>query len=118
MDKKNKVKNIFFQISALLILIAAIGQMFLPNINIARYLMIIGVAGFAAVVFTSPYPGVNVKGKRIFNLQIFGVLLMVVSTYLMFVGVDYWVLTLLGAALLTLYCSIKLPRIYKKEKDK
>lgn len=115
MKKTAKLKHIFFQISALLIVVAASLQMFEPDI--AKYLMIIGAAGFAAIVFTSPYPGKSIKGKRIFNFQIFAAILIVVSAYLMFVKVTYWPITLLVAALLTLYSSIRLPQIYKKETE-
>ncbi|WP_242034335.1 hypothetical protein [Dysgonomonas sp. BGC7] len=110
-----KTKNIFFQIAAILILIAA--SMYSFNTIIAKYMMIVGVAGFAAVVFTSPYKGKSLRGKRMFNIQILAVLLMAVSTYLMFVDMSAWPVTLLIAALLTLYCSIILPKIYNKEKE-
>jgi len=111
----SKTKSIIFQISAILILLAAIGDIIYPQI--ARYVMIIGVAGYAATTFTSPYPGKNIRGKRLFNISIFAVLLMVVSAYLMFTGTRQWVVTLLLAGILTLYCSIILPRVYKKEQE-
>lgn len=116
MDKKAKIKHIFFQISAILITVAAGLHIF--QFNIAKYLMIVGAAGFAAIVFTSPYSGNSIKGKRIFNLQIFAAILIVVSAYLMFTNTGYWAVTLLVAALLTLYCSFMLPRVYKKELEK
>lgn len=111
----SKTKSIIFQISAILILLAAVGDMIYPQI--ARFVMIIGVAGYAATTFTSPYPGKNIRGKRLFNISIFAVLLMVVSAYLMYTGTRQWVITLLLAAVLTLYCSIILPRVYRKEQE-
>jgi phosphatidylserine synthase len=111
----NKTKSIIFQISAIVILLAAIVYSFHPII--AKYAMILGVAGYASTTFTSPYPGKDIRGKRLFNISIFAVLLMVVSAYLMFVDMSQWVITLLIAAVLTLYCSIILPRVYKKEQE-
>lgn len=110
-----KVKNLFFQIAAILILVAAVTFSFEPTV--AKYLMIVGVAGFGATIFTSPYPGKSLRGKRLFNIQVLAVILMVVSTYLMFVDMNGWVVLLLISALLTLYCSIMLPRIYKEEEE-
>lgn len=111
-----KIKNITFQISAILILIAAVVHNFYPSIS--KYILAIGVAGFAAVIFTSPYPGKSLRGKRLFNIQIFAVILMVVSAFLMFREMGAWIVTLLISAVLTLYSSIMLPKVYKAEQDK
>lgn len=110
-----KVKNLFFQIAAILVLVAAVTHSF--NVMVAKYMMIVGAAGFAASVFTTPYPGKDIRGKRLFNIQIFAVILMIVSAYLMFVDISGWVVLLFISALLTLYCSIILPRVYKKEQE-
>jgi len=110
-----KVKNIFFQVSAILILIAAVVYSF--ENTVAKYMLIVGVAGFAAVTFTSPYQGKSIRGKRLFNIQILAVLLMAVSAFLMFKDMGGWVVTLLIAAVLTLYSSIVLPRVYKQEQE-
>lgn len=110
-----KHKNILFQISAILIILAAIVYYF--DTTIAKYVMIVGVSGFAATTFTTPYPGKSMRGKRLFNIQILAVLLMCVSTYLMFVDMSGWVVTLLISAILILYASIALPLAYKKEQE-
>lgn len=110
-----KIKNIFFQISAILILIAAVVFNFEPAI--AKYIMVAGVAGFGATIFTTPYPGKSLRGKRLFNIQVLAVILMAVATYLMFIAMNGWVVLLLISALLTLYCSVMLPRIYKEEQE-
>jgi len=115
MKLNQKVKNIFFQISAILILIAAIVYYFEPSV--AKYMMIAGVAGFAATTFTTPYPGKSIRGKRLFNIQILAVILMAVATYFMFIDLGGWVVLLLISAILTLYCSVVLPRAYQKEQD-
>lgn len=110
-----QIRDIIFQISALLILFSAIMYSF--SFDIARYVMMAGVIGYAGVVLTGKYPGKSINGKRMYNLQVFGVLFMVVSSYLMFVGRHEWVITLLIAAVFTLYTAIMLPKIYKKEQD-
>lgn len=109
------IKNILFQISAILILVAAI--VFYFDITIAKYIMIVGVSGFGATTFTTPYPGKSLRGKRLFNIRVFGVVLMVVATYLMFVDINAWVVLLLASAILTLYSSIVLSIVYKKEQE-
>lgn len=113
MKSNEKVKDIVFQISAILILFAAVFFTFNPVV--APYILAVGVAGFGAVTFTRPYPGKSIRGKRLFNIQILAVVLMAVSTYLMFSNMGEWIYALLVSAVLTLYCSIILPRVYKSE---
>ncbi|NDV69774.1 hypothetical protein [Dysgonomonas sp. 25] len=115
MNLSPQIRNIIFQVSALLILFSAILYSF--SFDIARYLIIAGVIGYAGTVFTGKYPGKSIQGKRLYNIQVFGVLFMVASSYLMFVGRHEWVITLLIGALFILYTSIALPRAYKKEQD-
>jgi len=111
-----KLKNTFFRVSAILILIAAILYAFTPDV--AKYILAIGVAGFAAVIFTSPYPGKSIRGKRLFNIQILAVILMAVSAFLMFKAMGGWVVTLLIAAILNFYSSITLHKVYREEQEK
>lgn len=115
MKMNPKIKNTIFQLSAILIVLAAIIHSF--DTTIAKYAMIVGVVGFAFTTFTTPYPGKSLRGKRMFNIQIFAVLLMAVATYLMYIDYNGWVVILLVAALQTLYCAVMLPRIYEKEKN-
>lgn len=110
-----KLKNTIFQVSALTILLAAAIYYF--DATVAKYAMIAGVVGFAFTTFTSPYPGKSIRGKRLFNIQVLAVLLMCVSAYLMFVDMSGWAVTLLIAAVLTLYSSIILPIEYRKEQE-
>ncbi|HCO66149.1 MAG TPA: hypothetical protein DIT04_00060 [Dysgonomonas sp.] len=111
----DKTKDFIFKASAVLILIAAVVYMF--NQTAASYTMIIGVAGFALTTFFSPYPGKSIRGKRLYNIQIFGIVFMVMSTYFMFVGQNAWIVLMLIAAILTLYASVLLPKVYQKELD-
>lgn len=115
MKQNPKLKNILFQVSAILVLVAAIVYYFRPDI--AKFIMIAGAIGYTAISFTTPYPGKSIRGKRLFNIQILAVLLMCVSAYLMFVNINSWVVTLLIAAILTLYSTIAMSMEYKKEQE-
>jgi len=108
-----KTKDFIFKASAVLILIAAIVYLF--NEKAASYTMIIGVAGFALTTFLTPYPGKSVRGKRLYNIRIFGVIFMIMATYLMFERYIEWVILMLISAIMTLYSSLLLPKIYRQE---
>jgi phosphatidylglycerophosphate synthase len=108
-----QTKNIILPVSALLILAAAAGYFFIPAV--AGYLMIAGVAGYAAVTLASPYPGKSLRGKRLFRIQLFAVLLMAASAYLMYEQMNQWVVTLLLSAIFTLYTSVMLPKEWDRE---
>lgn len=110
----NKSKDFIFKLSALLILAAAIAYLFNPVF--APYIMAVGVVGFAAITFLTPYPGKSLRGKRLFSIQIFGIAFMAISTYLMFVQKNEWVISMLAAAFLLLYTTFMLSREYEKEK--
>lgn len=110
----NKSKDFIFKLSALLILAAAVSYLFNPVF--AAYIMAIGVIGFAGVTFTTPYPGKSLRGKRLFSIQIFGIVFMAISTYLMFVRMNEWVISMLIAAFLLLYTTFMLSKEYEKEK--
>lgn len=111
--KKDKIKDFVYKLSAILILIAAVCFMFNPTV--AKFIMIVGVVGFAITTFMSPYPGTNIRGKRLYNIHIFGVVFMVMSTYLMFEEMNEWVIPMLIGAILIIYSSILLPKVYAKE---
>ncbi|WP_029906910.1 hypothetical protein [Prevotella sp. 10(H)] len=110
-----KVKNTIFQISALLILLAAV--IYSLDVTIAKYVMATGVLGFTVTTITTPYPGKSIRGKRLFNIQVFALILMIVSTVLLFKDISGWVVTLLIAAVLTLYSNIAMSKVYKKEQE-
>ena len=111
MDKR--IKDISHFVSAVLIIVAAVLYSFVPEK--AGYVMIAGVIGFAIVTFQSPYPGKSIRGKRLYGIQVFAVVLMSVSAYLMYAQMNQWVITLLLSAILTLYSAILLPKELEKE---
>lgn len=113
--KKNKIKDFCYKLSAILILIAAVSFSFNPLV--AKYVMIIGVAGFTITSFMTPYPGKSIRGRRLYNIHIFGVVFMVMSTYLMFEEMNEWAIPMLISAILIIYSSILLPKVYKEEEQ-
>lgn len=113
--EKNKAKDFIFKLSAILILIAASAYLFNPVV--ASYIMIIGVIGFVITTFMTPYPGKSIRGKRLYNIQVFGLAAMVMSTYLMYTQHNEWVIPMLIAGILLSYTSIMLPKTYDKENE-
>lgn len=112
--KEPKTKDTVFKISALLILLAAVIYLFNPFV--AACAMAVGVIGFGFGVFTTPYPGKSMRGKRLASIRVFGVVAMAVATYLMYEQMNEWVVAMLIGAVLTLYTAIILPREYEREK--
>lgn len=108
-----RIKSFIFKLSAILILIATTVYTF--NKQLAAYVMIVGVVGFTVSVFMSPYPGKSLRGKRLYNMQIFGVLFMIMSSYLMFEELNQWVIPMLIAGVLISYSSFILPKVYNEE---
>lgn len=110
-----KIKNIIYQVSALLIILAAVVHSF--DVVIAKYSLIVGAIGFVSMTFLTPYPGKSIRGKRLFNIQVFAAILIAIGAYLMYNDNEGWVVVLLIAAVQTLYCAIMLPRAYKDEEN-
>lgn len=117
MKENKKYKTLLFQVSAIAILASAILENFEATATIAKWVIIAGAAGYAATTFTTPYPGKSIRGKRLFNIQVFAALLFCVSAYLMHVELRAWVITLLVGAILTLYSAIVIPIAYRKEQE-
>lgn len=115
MKLNKKAINTVFQISALLILIAAILYQF--DAQIASWAMLAGAIGYGVTTIMNRYRGNSLRGKRLFNIQLFSVILIAVSTYLMFARITGWVITLLIAAILTLYYVFAYSRIDKQKKE-
>lgn len=111
-----KIKNILFQSTAILIVLGAALYMLAPQI--AKYTLAIGATGYIICLFTTPYPGQSIRGKRLFNMQVFAALLIAVSAFLMFMNHNLWILILFIAAILTLYSSTMIPKALKDELPK
>lgn len=110
-----KTRDLIYQVSAFVIVFATILYSF--SVDVAKFALIAGVLGYGLIIFTGKYPGKSVRGKRLYNFQIFAVLFMIVSCVLMYMNMHEWVVTLFISAILTLYSGFMLPKIYKKECD-
>ncbi len=111
---KYNIKNILYNASAILILIVTIVYSFQPTI--AVWGMVVGVSMFSAITVTNPYPGKSVRGKRLFNFQVFACVLMVVAVFLMYKGRNEWPVLLLISAIFLFYSSIVMQKELDKEK--
>ena len=112
----HRVKDVLFRISGILILLSAVLYLFIPAV--APWIMALSVAVFSAITFTNPYPGKSIRGKRLFNFQLFSCISMIVATYLMFRERNVWVLAMIIGAIFLLYASVMIPRELEKEKNK
>ena len=112
----HNTKNILLQISGILILLSALLYLFIPVV--APWIMAFAVALFSVITVTTPYPGKSIRGKRLFNFQLFSCLFMIVATYLMFRSRNEWVLIMVVGAVLQLYASIVIPKELKNEKNR
>lgn len=108
-------KETVYKISGILILISAALYLFLPSI--APWIMAVSVLAFSTITALSPYPGKNIRGKRLFNFQVFSCVLMIVSTYLMFRNNNLWALSMIIGAVFLLYAAIMIPKELEKERS-
>ncbi|NLY24595.1 MAG: hypothetical protein GX042_06235 [Bacteroidales bacterium] len=109
-------KDILLRISGIVILLSAILYLFVPVA--APWIMAFAVALFSVITVTTPYPGKSIRGKRLFNFQVFSLLCMVAATYLMFRQRNEWVLAMVAGAVFQLYASIVISKELDKEKNK
>ncbi len=112
----HRVKDVLFRISGILILLSAGLHLAIPTV--APWVMAFSVVVFTAITLTNPYPGKSIRGKRLFNFQLFSCILMIVATYLMFRERNEWVLAMIVSAIFLLYASVMIPRELEKEKNR
>ncbi|NLJ00949.1 MAG: hypothetical protein GX371_07360 [Bacteroidales bacterium] len=108
------IKDLFYRLSGILILLSALLYLFAPVI--APWIMAFSVALFTVLTITTPYPGKSIRGKRLYNFQILTCLLMIVATYLMFQHRNEWALAMIVGALFLLYSSIMIPKVLEEER--
>lgn len=110
---KYNIKSFLYKASAILILVFTVVYSFQPTI--AVWGMVVGVSMFSAITLTTPYPGKSIRGKRLFNFQVFACVLLVVATYLMYKQRNEWPVLLLISAIFLFYSSIVLQKELEKE---
>lgn len=112
---KNNIKSLLYKTSAIFILVFTVVYSFLPTV--AVWGMVVGVSLFSAITLTTPYPGKSVRGKRLFNFQVFACVLLVVATFLMYKQLNQWPVLLLISAIFLFYSSVVLQKELEKEKE-
>ncbi|NLX66664.1 MAG: hypothetical protein GXZ19_07850 [Bacteroidales bacterium] len=112
----HRVKNLLLRISAVLILLSAVFYLFIPDV--APWIMAFSVVIFTLMTFMNPYPGKSIRGKRLFNFQLFSCISMIVATYLMFKERNEWALVMIVGAIFLFYAAVMIPRELEKEKNK
>lgn len=110
---KYNIKSFLYKASAILILVFTVIYSFQPII--AVWGMVVGVSMFSAITLTTPYPGKSIRGKRLFNFQVFACVLLVVATFLMYKQRNEWPVLLLISAIFLFYSSIVLQKELEKE---
>lgn len=108
------IKSTLYKVSAILILVFTVAYSFQPAI--AVWGMVASVSLFSAITMTTPYPGKSIRGKRLFNFQVFACVLMVVATFLMYKGRNEWPVLLLISAIFLFYSSLVLQKELDREK--
>lgn len=111
---KYNIKSFLYKASASLILIFTVLYSFKPLV--AVWGMVIGVSLFSAITLTTPFPGKSIRGKRLFNFQVFACALLVVATFMMYKGRNEWPVLILVSAIFLFYSSIVLQKELDKEK--
>jgi len=111
----NDIKDILQRISGIFILLAALLYLFLPAV--APWILAPSVALFSVIMASRPYPGKSIRGKRLFNMQLFACMLMIVATYLMFRQKTEWVLAMICGSVFLFYAAMILPKELEKEKE-
>lgn len=110
---KYNIKSLLYKASAILILVFTVVYSFQPTI--AVWGMVVGVSMFSAITLTTPYPGKSIRGKKLFNFQVFACVLLVVATFLMYKQRNEWPVLLLISAIFLFYSSIVLQKELEKE---
>lgn len=103
-----------YKFGAIWVLIATVLYLIVPDI--AKWLMVVGVAALLLSTAFTPYPGKSVRGKRLYNFQIISCMLMAVSAYLMFTNNNIWALTMMVGAVFLFYAAIMIPKELEKDK--
>lgn len=97
----NKINTYLFYICSVILLVSAIGFFF--EKSIMPYLYAVSGAGVAVSYLANIYKGDNLRLKRLNIQQIIAALLLPISSYLMFKGINEWFVFLFLSAFLQVY---------------
>lgn len=112
-----KIRSVVFILGGLLILAGAAS--FITGWIGSPIIYTVGAVFFAIPQLMDRYEGPNVIIRRLRRQQIFGALLLLMTSFFMFTGEhNEWVICLAIAAFLELYTSFRLSQEEEKEKKK
>lgn len=118
---KETIKDIIFKTSALLVLAGAILPLFVTA-SWVPYIFAIGAAGMSVIRLSTPYRGKNVRLRRLVLIELFGTLMLLFASYLMFKGGTDWLVIFTISVALQVYTAFLIPHVMaqeeQKEKDK
>ncbi len=117
---KETIKDIIFKASALLLLAGAVLPLFMTAAWIP-YIFAIGAAGMSVIRLISPYKGKNVRLRRLVLIELFGTLMLLFASYLMFKGGTDWLVIFTISVALQVYTAFLIPHVMaqeEKETDK
>lgn len=115
-DMKETIKDIIFKTSALLVLAGAILPLFVTAAWVP-YIFAIGAAGMSIVRLTTPYKGKNTRLRRLVLIELFGTLMLLFASYLMFRGGTDWLVILTISVVLQVYTAFLIPHVVAQEKQ-
>jgi hypothetical protein len=96
-----KFKSCLLYICGILLLLSAIA--YTAEWDFIPYVYAVAGAGIAVVFLTSPYQGDNLRLKRLNIQQAIAALMLPVSSYFMFKGMNEWMICLFVSAILQTY---------------
>jgi len=112
----SKFQNYLFSICSVLLILSAIGWIFDHEAKVIHYIYAVSGAGVAVYFLTTPYKGDNLRMKRLNIQQAIAALLLPVSSFLMFEGLNEWFVCLFVSAILFVYVIYSREHEEKKEK--
>ena len=115
MKELNKWQAITFQMGAVLLLAGAIGTIF--EWHLSPYVFSAGAIFYSVVQMLQTYDGRNITIRRLRRIMLFSDLLLLLTAVMLFATygkvpfidqITYWVVTLLLAAVLQLYTTVRI----------
>lgn len=108
-------QSIIFGAGAILALFGAAAYIIEPEVS--RYVYTLGAVMVAVIQLINGYKGHNVTIKRLRKQQVFGAVLLLLTSLFMFTTQrNEWVVCLTIAAVIELYTAFRIPHLEEKEK--
>jgi hypothetical protein len=104
----SKIRTIVFSIAGILVLVGAV--LYLTRWIYAPYLFSVGAAGITVCYMTVPVKDLDFRVRRLYRINVFAGIAMVLASVFMFKQQMEWVAFLLISALLQLYTSFVFPK--------